>query len=163
MARPQFIAGAYTATFTPAGGASADIGITREGFTVRDTPHWDPIVSDRSGQAKEDAINMGMDTQVSFAWMEFAPALPVAFAGFTQGSCFNKVGQLASSLGGTLTLTPATGTPAAATNAGKIWTFHCVVPASDIENILSSKLRSSPLTLDCIPNASGNAYTTSTS
>lgn len=160
-----FIAGAFTATYAPAAGSAVSIGATREGFRVRENIHVQHIVSDVAGDAPVDGIMQGVEVTVSLDYIDYALIKAAIYAASTQGQPLSKVGYLEAAtasqtgLGGALVLTPVSNTPAdLADTPNGTWTFHAAIVESDVETLLSSKLRQGPITFRCYPNSSGVTY-----
>lgn len=152
------IAGAFTATYNPNSAGAADIGATREGFRIREIIHVQQVIDDTAGEAPVDGIMQGVEVLVTVDYIDYAKIKAAIYAASTQGQPKSKVGYMTAGLGGPLILTPVANTPAdLADSPNGIWTFHFAVIESDVETLLSSKLRQGPVTFRCYPDTTGGA------
>jgi len=142
-----FVAGHYTATY-----ASSPIGASKEGFTIRIEYLQRDIVVDEQGEGVCDQLQSGMNMFVDLDYCEYtliAPALMAQQGGVvSQGTIIPQVGKLLSSLAGILVLTPST----TRTNNTDIYTFAKAIVVDEIPILLSSNLRSGPITFRILPD-----------
>ena len=146
------IAGAYTATYTPAGGSAGSAFTSETGFHLIETMHHQNVADDAYGDVPVDGIQQGCTVMVRFEYIDYDLVLPAIYAQNTQGSSNANVGKTLSGLAGLLLLTAVTGTPAHATGLGITYTFYKAIVVGDLDTLLSSKLRKGPLTFQCFPD-----------
>ena len=143
------IAGHYTATWN-----GSSIGSTATGFALHETHHKEDVHSDDYGDAPIDGIQQGTECEITLDFIDYDLILAAEYAQNTQGSANPNVGHTLTSLAQALVLTPVAGTPA----ASLVWTFTKAIVISDIETLLSAKLRQGPCRFKCYPVA-GVTYT----
>ncbi len=155
----MFIAGHYTAAFTPPSGSSASIGDTREGFRLRENHHKQDIQTDTYGDGEVDGVGRGLSAEVQLDYVDYDLIRSVLYGQNPIGDAKSNVGLLLTTLAGQLVLTPVSGTTAAS-NGGGAFTATKAIVTTDIETMLASKLRSGPCTFKLYPNSStGKLYT----
>lgn len=142
------ISGAYSATL---GGTS--IGSTEEGFRLIGRQHWEPILSDDFGEAPVDGVQRGVTYTIQFMAQEYS-LIKAAYARQLSalGESKTHVGKLLSGLAQTLVMTAVAGTPAAGAGLIATLTATKAICVSDIELLLSSKLRKGPVTFHLFPD-----------
>lgn len=151
----MFVAGPYSATYN-----GHTIGMTENGFNIRETVHEEVINTNDGGQTPIDAIQMGNDTIVEIDnYVEYDKIKAAIYSQIVQGQPLANVGKLVSSLSAVLVLTPMlTTTPPMST-----YTFTLASVNGDIRTLLSSHLRKGPITFRVLPDPdiSNKTYTVS--
>jgi hypothetical protein len=149
------ISGPFSATW-----GGNPIGQSRNGFTIRNVIHEQPVNADMAGDVPVDAIEQGEEVFVDLDFVEYT-LMKVALKATTAviGGGFVNVGLLRSALCLPLVLTPIGpyGSSTSATSAsleGSNWTFNIAVVADNIDILLSSKLRQGPIRFKVYPNTS---------
>lgn len=154
-----FIAGPYTATYTPPGGAALALGITQDGFDLQWTQHGDVIRGDNLGESIQDGVWRGHDCYLEMLCEEFdAAALYGAhtttasamWPGSTHFGRHGQVGRLFSALAGSLILTKVAGTgavPATTLTAGKAILANGHV----VRSKMATRLKTVPLRFLLLP------------
>jgi hypothetical protein len=146
-----FVAGHYAATYS-----AADIGTTKDGFTLKMVNHQEMITVDDFGDAPVDAVQRGTEYQLVLAWAEYDLIKPVIAGQQVFGGTKANVGKLLRPLSAQLVLTAVAGTPAA--TAGNIATLTATqaIVVSDVDILLAARHRHGPLTFHLFPNTSTN-------
>lgn len=161
----SFIAGPYTATWTPPSSVAQALGITEDGFELQWVMHGEIIKGDNLGDSIQDGVYRGGDVFVEAVFEEFNAAglygahstLPQAFnPASTHFGRHGQAGVLFSALAGVLILTrvsASTGaTPTTITADKAILANEFVV-----RNKLASRLKKTPLRFLLLPyTASSN-------
>ena len=141
MALAELIAGAYSSTWTPAGGSPAAVGITRDG--------WQPTIailqeevrqSDTFGRSLIETFYQGAKAGLSCTFLEwnaqclgmifpFGSLLATGSGKFIIANASNPIGRRGSDVAGSLILTVTANTPAAAKPATV--TYGKLLPTND--------------------------------
>ena len=156
----SFIAGPYSATYKPAGGAALALGIVADGFRLIRTTRGQVITGDNLGKSVQDGVYQGSDMFLSCICEEFnAAALfgnnanNLAQADNPYGTNFNKqgqVGRLWSTIAGEIVLTrvSANTTASFATlTAG----YAIIQEDAEIEYLMATALKTVPLRFRLLP------------
>lgn len=126
MVLGEFLAGAYTGSYTPAGGSPAAVGITRDG--------WRPTIaileedvrqSDQYGRTLIETFYQGARAGLACTFLEWNTAilnmmfpygslLNTGAGKFIVANAANPIGRRGSDVAGSLVLTAVAATPAAA-------------------------------------------------
>jgi len=155
-----FIAGPYSASYTPAlGGTGAlQLGIVEDGFELEEIRYAEPIKGDNLGEAVQDYVDRGKDCFINCVVEEvdlpaiyraMNPNVNVSSIGL-QGS-IGQVGTLYSNSAGTLVLTAVAGTTAAAYPATLTANKAIIAPSFAMRRALASRLRKIPLRFQLLP------------
>lgn len=149
------VAGHYTATYN-----GASIGSTREGFTLGNRMHHQPVIDDSFGEMEADGVQQGCDTTLELDYIDYDLMQAALFAQTGGEGLGNaKVGNLLSGLGKAIVLTPVAGTPAASQTT-PVYTFPLATIVDDVPTLLASKLRQGRVRFHVWPSLStGVTYT----
>ena len=176
MALYSFIAGRYSATYGLSG-AGVDVGITNDGFRVRQEVHYEPInESDHYGQSTLDLIYRGGDVFLEFLAKVYGSVISTsaisAFwpwgAGlgilqtFGSGAGPLPIGRLAYDLNHQTVLTSTAGSPAVSTPASLTALRTALAPNFRGELLFNSRLRQVPIQLQMLPNETTASNITTT-
>lgn len=153
-----FIAGPYTATWTPPSSTAKALGILQDGFDLEWVMHGEVIKGDNLGDSIQDGVYRGGDCFISCICEEFDAAALYGTSGTTAqvfnpaSNTFGKHGQagvLFSALAGILALSRVS----AATGATPNITADKAILANEhvIRSKLASRLRVVPLRLLLLP------------
>jgi len=154
-----FIAGPFTATYTPPSGAALALGITQDGFELQWSMHGDVIRGDNLGESIQDGVWRGHDCYIEALFEEFdAAALYGAnttaagahWPGSTHFGRHGQVGRLFTALAGSLILTKVAGTgalPATTFTCGKALLANGHV----VRSKMATRLRTLPLRFLLLP------------
>ncbi len=154
-----FIAGPFTATYTPPSGAALALGITQDGFDLQWMMHGDPIRGDNLGESIQDGVWRGHDCYMEFLCEEFdsaalygahTAAASAMWPGSTHFGRHGQVGRLFTALAGSLILTPVAGTgalPAGSLTCGKALLANGHV----VRSKMATRLRTVPLRFLLLP------------
>ena len=148
-----FVAGAYQATYN-----GAALGKIEDGFTMRYRRFSETIVTDATGDAKQDGVYRGLQLTVSFIISEWnATGAQAAFWPFaaTIGH-IGTIGQLDTSLAKPLILN-ACGTTLPATIT---FTKALLSADFDVEHLFANRHRKVPIQMDVYPIPVGAAGST---
>lgn len=154
------IAGAFDATWN-----NKYIGNTRTGFDIMHTHHHQPVIVDAAGQVPIDGVIMGTEVAVRLHWTDYqsiafalqrvamdASGHPGTVSGVANVGRFHVNGALVQEL----KLTPVAGTSAG--DSETEWVFPYAIVISQVDVLLSSRLREGPCTFYCYPKpVSGGA------
>lgn len=161
-----FVAGPHTATFTPPGGTALALGVTQDGYELEYTKFWDPIRGDNMGETIQDGVIRGGDCFLSFVLNEYDSAAgakmfwPEAIAAATDLGKVGQVGRLASSLAGSLVLTPVAGTSAATIGPATLTAAKAILaPGFPVKFLFATRLRTVPIRLQLLPYVDGSSVT----
>lgn len=154
-----FIAGPYTATWTPPSSSAKALGITQDGFELEWVMHGEIIKGDNMGDSIQDGVYRGGDAFINVVCEEFDAAGlygasgTVAQAFNPASATFGKHGQagvLFSALAGILVLTRVS----ASTTASPVSiTANKAILANEhvIRTKMASRLRTVPLRFLLLP------------
>lgn len=175
MAIAQVVAGAYTSTYN-----AVAMEYTRDGFQIFIDTHGEIInETDLWGDSFLDIVHRGSSCRIVTECKVMDDTLATAgnmlafypWAGLDKISVAttNPIGRLGSNVASSLVLTVVAGTPAAAigTAAGPTTltaSKAIIAPNSNLSLLFTSKARSVPLNLQCLPTESGGTtsyFTTS--
>lgn len=154
-----FIAGPYTATWTPPASTAKALGITQDGFELEWVMHGEVIKGDNMGDSIQDGVYRGGDCFINVVCEEFDAAALYATSG-TTAQAFNpasdtfgqhgQAGVLFSSLAGILVLTRVSALTGATPH---VITANKAILANEhvIRTKLASRLRIVPLRFLLLP------------
>lgn len=153
----------YYAPNAGSAGGAVYLGETQEGIRWGTQIHRQHIRSDRSGMARVNGIEQGVDMTLSCIGIEAdliklaAKSLTAAGAAYTSMSAYHSVGRLTSTKAGPLYAVPVAGTPAETeVGAGNCYRFFLAVLGNNLDDLLSSKLRVVNVSFELFPDA-GNS------
>ena len=161
-----FIAGPYTATYTPPSGSALALGITQDGFDLEWMQHGDIIRGENLGDTTQDGVWRGHDCYLEMLCEEFdaaalygahTSAASAMWPGSTYFGRHGQVGRLFSALAGSLILTrvsSATGATPTTLTAGKAILANGHV----VRTKMATRLKTVPLRFLLLPylDASSN-------
>lgn len=148
----SFVAGAYQAAYN-----GLALGKIEDGFTMRYRRFSETIVTDVTGDAKQDGVYRGVQLTVSFILSEWdAPGAQAAFWPFaaTLGH-IGALGQLDTTLAKSLVLTACGGT----SPGGITFTKALLSADFDVEKLFANRHRKVPIQMDVYPQFAGAAST----
>lgn len=150
MAVGTFIAGRFSSTYTPSGGAPADMGLTESGYDLSFAYSGELInQTDAYGAMLVDTIYQGLSkVQIGLTGLEYKNGLLAAVTPYgamtaTGATTLSPgvIARLGSAIAGGIILTSTAATPAASTPATLTATYALISDKFDVNWVYNSKLR----------------------
>lgn len=143
------VAGHFVAQY-----GGVDIGSTREGYELQESPHHQPVIDDAGGESEVSGVQQGIDYLLTGVYIEYEKMKTALYRQVPRGKLYDNVGLFLPDLADVLALTPIIGTSAyndAVANGGINIIFPVAIVVNNINTLLKSKLREAPITFRIYP------------